>query len=96
MTPLRTPHLLHVLPTFVPGGLEMRTVNLIAGFGDEFRHSILSLDGRTEAAARLPEGAPVRLLPSFPKSGTLATARFTRSRRTDRRSPASRRARRRP
>lgn len=78
MTPLRTPHLLHVLSTFVPGGLEMRTVNLIAGFGDEFRHSILSLDGRTEAAARLPEEAPVRLLPSFPKSGTLATARKLR------------------
>lgn len=78
MTPLRTPHLLHVLSTFVPGGLEMRTVNLIAGFGDEFRHSILALDGRTEAAGRLPEGAPVDLLPSFPKTGTLATARKLR------------------
>lgn len=78
MTPLRTPHLLHVLPTFVPGGLEMRTVNLIAGFGGEFRHSILALDGRTEAAGRLPEGAPVTILPSFPKAGTLATARKLR------------------
>ena len=71
---LRTPHLLHVIPTFVPAGLEMRTVNLIAGFGDEFRHSILSMDGRTDAADRLPAGAPVRILPSFPKAGTVSTA----------------------
>jgi glycosyltransferase involved in cell wall biosynthesis len=68
------PHLLHVLPTFVPAGLEMRTVNLIAGFGSELRHSILSLDGRTDAAARLPPDAPVRLLPSPPKAGSLVTA----------------------
>ncbi|HEX7185291.1 MAG TPA: glycosyltransferase [Thermoanaerobaculia bacterium] len=70
---LRTPHLLHVLPTFVPAGLEMRTVNLIAGFGRELRHSILSVDGRTDAAARLPAGAPVRILPSPPKAGSLLT-----------------------
>lgn len=75
---LRTPHLLHVIPTFVPAGLEMRTVNLIAGFGNEFRHSILALDGRTDAAERLPAGAPVRLLPSFPKAGTVSTARRLR------------------
>jgi L-malate glycosyltransferase len=68
------PHLLHVLPTFVPAGLEMRTVNLIAGFGRELRHSILSLDGRTDAADRLPPDAPVRLLPSPPKAGSLVTA----------------------
>ena len=75
---LRTPHLLHVIPTFVPAGLEMRTVNLIGGFGKEFRHSILALDGRTDAAERLPEGAPVRILPNPPKAGTLATARRLR------------------
>lgn len=73
-TELRTPHLLHVLPTFVPAGLELRTVNLIAGFGHELRHSILSMDGRTDAAARLPAGAPVRILPSPPKAGSLLTA----------------------
>lgn len=70
---LRRPHLLHVLPTFVPAGLEMRTVNLIAGFGPELRHSILSLDGRTDAAGRLPPEAPVRLLASPPKAGSLVT-----------------------
>ena len=78
MTDLRVPHLMHVLPTFVPAGLEMRTVNLIAGFGDEFRHSILSMDGRTDAVARLPQRAPVRLLPALPKAGSFATARRLR------------------
>lgn len=78
MTQIRNPHLLHVLPTFVPAGLEMRTVNLIEGFGDEFRHSILSMDGRVEAVERLAAGAPVRILPSLPKAGTLLTARRMR------------------
>jgi glycosyltransferase involved in cell wall biosynthesis len=75
---LRTPHLLHVIPSFVPAGLEMRTINLIAGFGDELRHSILAMDGRTDAAGRLPKGAPVRILPSLPKAGSIATARRLR------------------
>lgn len=73
-TQLRKPHLLHVVPTFVPAGLEMRTVHLIAGFGDEMRHSILSMDGRIEAADRLPPGAPVRILPTPAKAGSLRTA----------------------
>lgn len=76
---LRRPHLLHVLPTFVPAGLEMRTVSLIAGFGRELRHSILSMDGRTDAMDRLPADAPVRLLASPPKAGSLlTTARLRR------------------
>lgn len=79
MSDLRTPHLLHVLPTFVPAGLEMRTVNMIAGFGREFRHSILSMDGRTDAVDRLPPDAPVRILPSLPLAGTLSTAHRLRA-----------------
>jgi L-malate glycosyltransferase len=71
---LRKPHLLHVVPTFVPAGLEMRTVHLIAGFGDEMTHSILSMDGRIDAADRLPPDAPVRLLPAPAKAGSLRTA----------------------
>lgn len=70
----RKPYLLHVLPTFVPAGLEMRTVHLIAGFGDELRHSILSMDGRTDAVDRLPPDAPVRILPAPARQGSLRTA----------------------
>ncbi|HEY0514532.1 MAG TPA: glycosyltransferase family 4 protein [Thermoanaerobaculia bacterium] len=68
------PHLLHVFSNFVPTGPELRTVALIAAFGGEFRHSILSMDGRTSAAERLPSGVEVSLLPSPPRAGSLATA----------------------
>jgi L-malate glycosyltransferase len=69
-----TPHLLHVFSNFVPSGPEIRTVRLIGAFGHEFRHSIVSMDGRTGAAALLPAGVDVRLLPHPPKAGSLATA----------------------
>jgi len=68
------PHLLHVFSNFVPSGPELRTVELIAAFGGDFRHSIVSMDGRTGAAERLPPGAPVRLLANPPKAGSWKTA----------------------
>ena len=67
-------HLLHVFSNFVPTGPELRTVALIGAFGGEFRHSILSMDGRVSAAERLPAGVEVKLLPSPPRAGSLATA----------------------
>ena len=71
MAPARDiPHLLHVFSTFVPAGPELRTVALIEALGDEFCHSILAVDGRTEAAARLSPDAPVRVLESLPRTGT--------------------------
>lgn len=74
----RRPRLLHVFPNFVPTGPEMRTVHLIEAFGERFEHAVVSLDGHTEAAERLPPGAPVRLLPSPPRAGSIATARRLR------------------
>jgi glycosyltransferase involved in cell wall biosynthesis len=53
-------------------------VALIGAFGSTFRHSIISMDGRTTAADRLPPGADVRLLPAPPRGGSLATARRLR------------------
>ena len=75
---MSAPHLLHVFSNFVPTGPELRTVELIGAFGCDFRHSIVSMDGRTGAAERLPPDAGVRLLPSPPKAGSLATARRLR------------------
>lgn len=69
------PHLLHVFSTFVPAGPELRTVRLIEAFGDAYRHSIVALDGRTEARRSLPPDAPVRILEAPPKAGTPATVR---------------------
>jgi len=68
------PHLLHVFPSFVPAGSQVRTAQLIRAFGDEFRHSILALDGRTEARSLLEGAANVVYLAAPPKAGTLRTA----------------------
>ena len=75
---MSAPHLLHVFSNFVPTGPELRTVALIGAFGRELRHSILSMDGRTGAAERLPPEVDVRLLPAPPRAGSLATARRLR------------------
>jgi glycosyltransferase involved in cell wall biosynthesis len=72
------PHLLHVFSNFAATGPELRTVAMIAALGGAYEHSILSLDGRMEAARRLPDGAAVRLLESPPRAGSLATARRLR------------------
>lgn len=75
---MSAPHLLHVFSNFVPTGPELRTVDLIGAFGRDFRHSIVSMDGRTSAAERLPRDVDVRILPAPPKAGSLATARRLR------------------
>lgn len=75
---MTAPHLLHVFSNFVPTGPELRTVELIGAFGRDLRHSIVSMDGRTSAASRLPPDAGARLLPAPPKAGSLATARRLR------------------
>ncbi|HYH45715.1 MAG TPA: glycosyltransferase [Thermoanaerobaculia bacterium] len=66
-------HLLHVFSNFVATGPEVRTVQLIGALGGEFRHSIVSMDGRAGAAERLPPGAAARLLEAPPRAGTLRT-----------------------
>lgn len=75
---MSVPHLLHVFANFVPTGPELRTVELMGAFGRELRHSVVSMDGRTSAAERLPPGVDVRILPSPPKAGSFATARRLR------------------
>ena len=67
-------HLLHLFPSFVPAGSQVRTAQLIRAFGPEFRHTIVALDGRTDARALLPAELGVRYLESGPKAGSLRTA----------------------
>lgn len=69
------PHLLHVFSTFVPAGPELRFVRLANAAGNEFRHSILSIDGRTTAAGLLDRALEARVLDSLPRAGTPATVR---------------------
>lgn len=73
------PHLLHVFSTFVPAGPEMRTVRMINALGARYRHSILAIDGRTDAESELTGDADVRILPSFPRAGTAQSVRNLRA-----------------
>lgn len=73
------PHLLHVFSTFVPAGPESRAVRLIEGAGHEFRHSIVAMDGRTDAHALFSGKYDVKLLEAPPRAGSLATLRRLRA-----------------
>lgn len=71
----RAPHLLHVFATFAPAGPQVRTVGLMNACGGEFRHSVVALDGRTEAASLVAGEVDCRVLTSPPKAGTPCTVR---------------------
>ncbi len=47
---------LHVFSTFGPGGPQVRTAGLMAGLGDDFEHSVVSMDGRSESQGLCPPG----------------------------------------
>jgi glycosyltransferase involved in cell wall biosynthesis len=49
----RPPHLLHVFSTFCAAGPQVRTAGLVNHFGQEFRHTFVACDGRTEATELL-------------------------------------------
>ena len=57
MAPFR---LLHIFPTFAPGGAELLLVSVMNALGAEFEHTIVPLNGRSEAAELLR--TPFRLL----------------------------------
>ncbi len=46
-------HLVHITPSFAPGGAQVRTVMLMNHFGRRYRHTVISLDDRLQAAARI-------------------------------------------
>ncbi|MBK7877882.1 MAG: glycosyltransferase family 4 protein [Planctomycetes bacterium] len=76
---MTAPHLLHVFSTFVPAGPETRTVNLIEALGKEYRHTILAIDGRTDAAKLFTGRAEVRVLEAPPRAGSFTTLRRLRA-----------------
>ena len=65
--------LLHAFSTFVAGGPQVRAARLIPALDPEWQHSILALDGRTDARELLPAG--VEVLEAPPKAGSLRTVR---------------------
>ncbi len=61
------PHILHLQSSFAAGGKELRTVQLINGFGGRARHTIVSAEpDRLGAAARIAKGVSIDLQPVFP------------------------------
>jgi len=62
------PRLLHVFPSFVVGGAQMRFAAIANHAGDAFAHSIIAMDGRTAARDLLAASVPV----DFPEIETKA------------------------
>ena len=67
------PQLLHVFPSFVAAGSQVRTTQLMNAFGGSFRHALVAMDGRTEARELIDAGIDVSFPAAPPKAGTLAT-----------------------
>ena len=63
-------NILHVFPGFAVGGAQMRLVALVKGLGEEFSHTIMSLNGDNGAAGFLAPGE-VSLAAAPSASGSL-------------------------
>ena len=50
---MSAPHVVHVFPAFSTGGPEVRTCTLINALGDQFRHTVVALNGDVTGASRL-------------------------------------------
>lgn len=71
-------HLLHVFSTFCAAGPQVRTAMLMRALGDRYRHTVVSCDGRNEAAELAP-GVDLRLVAWAPGGGAAAGIKFARS-----------------
>jgi glycosyltransferase involved in cell wall biosynthesis len=54
------PTLLHVLPSFAVGGVQVRLARVINALGDRYRHRVLALDGNRSASALLDPALDTR------------------------------------
>ncbi|HEX3974109.1 MAG TPA: glycosyltransferase family 4 protein [Stellaceae bacterium] len=54
------PTLLHVLPSFAVGGVQVRLARVINALGDRYRHRVVALDGNRSAAALLDPALETR------------------------------------
>ena len=74
--PLRV---LHAFATFVPAGPQLRTLDLIAGLGEEFEHEIIACDDELSARHSTPEGCRYTCLPCPEGGGPLGGVRAWRA-----------------
>jgi glycosyltransferase involved in cell wall biosynthesis len=75
------PRILHVFPSFAVGGAQVRTAALMNRFGAEFRHLVVSLDGRFDCAERVAAGIALERVPFPALPGEGLPARLARIRR---------------
>ena len=61
--------LLHVFPTFAVGGVQVRIADVARRLGGAYAHTLLALDGRTDALARTDPGNPWTLIDPSGLSG---------------------------
>jgi glycosyltransferase involved in cell wall biosynthesis len=56
------PHHLHVFSTFAVGGPQRRFAQLANHFGDRYRHTVIALDGRTDARRLIDPGVALHVI----------------------------------
>ncbi len=57
------PHIVHVFPGFGVGGSQVRLAAIVQGLGQQFSHTIVSLNGCFDAAPLLDPGLDIKLAP---------------------------------
>lgn len=73
------PSILHIFSTFAVGGPQRRFVQLAHHFGPQYRHIVTPMDGRSDAAALLNDGASCEIRPlGFQRGTPLANIRGAR------------------
>ena len=70
-------HLLHVFATFCAAGPQVRAVALMDALGERYRHTVIAVDDRTEAAA-LVRSADITTRAWAPSDGAMSGVRFAR------------------
>lgn len=66
-------HLAHVFPSFQTGGSQRRFASLANHFGNRFTHTVVALDGCTDARALLDPSLRLRFVEGVPKADPLTT-----------------------
>lgn len=72
--PLPAPsrHVMHVLPGFGVGGIQVRLARIVNALGPRFRHTIVSLNGDVSCRERIDPTAAVTVEPAVPHGHLLA------------------------
>lgn len=71
------PRVLHIFSTFAPAGPELRAVELMAGLGGDYSHTIVAMDDCLDAADRIDKTVQTRTLAGPGTKNTLSVLRWT-------------------